>query len=168
MNHLRQAVRIGHDQRSIPDGQPEPLRVQILGGFQVSVGLRTIEEDEWRLRKVKSLIKLLALSPRHSLHREQVMEALWPDLSPTAAANNLRYSLHNARRTLEPVPATHCRYLRLHDELLELYPTGPLWLDVEAFEDATLKARRARDPLYYEAAIALYAGDLLPEDRYAT
>src|SRR5215218_2904248 len=139
MNHLRQAVRIGHDQRSIPDGQPEPLRVQILGGFQVSVGLRTIEEDEWRLNKIKSLIKLLALSPRHSLHREQVMETLWPDLSSTAAANNLRYSLHKARRTLEPVPPAS-RYLRLHDERLELFPMGPLWVDVEAFEDAVVEA----------------------------
>ena len=95
------------------------------------------------------------------------MEALWPDLSPTAAANNLRYSLHSARRTLESVPISTFRYLHLHDELLELYPSGPLWVDVEIFEDAAVEARRACDPVFYEGAIALYAGDLLPEDRYA-
>ena len=167
MNHFRQTVRIEHAPRGISDEVPEPLRIRLLGGFRVSVGSRAIEEDEWRLNKVKSLIKLLALSPRHSLHREQVMEALWPDLSPTAAANNLRYSLHNARRTLEPVPTAFRCYLRLHDERLELHPVGPLWVDVEAFEDAVVEARRAHDPTFYEAAIGLYGGDLLPEDRYA-
>jgi len=37
---------------------------------------------------------------------------------------------------------------------------------VEAFEEATVGARRAQDPAAYRAALDLYAGDLLPEDRY--
>ena len=54
--------------------KPEVLRVRLLGGFRVSVGSRSTEEDEWRLKKAKNLVKLLALTtPRHRLHREQVM-----------------------------------------------------------------------------------------------
>src|SRR5215203_4192188 len=167
MRHSGRAVDIKYDPQGTSSGQLEPLRVKLLGGFRVSAGLRVIKEDEWRLKKVKSLIKLLALSPSHSLHREQVMETLWPALSPTAAANNLRYSLYHARQSLNAIPGTACHYLHLHDELLELYPGGPLWVDVEAFEDAAVKARCARDPIFYKAAIELYAGDLLPQDRYA-
>jgi DNA-binding SARP family transcriptional activator len=44
----------------------------------------------WRLRKARSVVKLLALTPGHRLHREHVIEALWPDRDPTAAFNNLR------------------------------------------------------------------------------
>src|SRR3712207_7018556 len=40
------------------------------------------------------------------------------------------------------------------------------WVDVEAFEEASATARRAREPAAYKAALDLYAGDLLPEDRY--
>ena len=47
-----------------------------------------------------------------------------------------------------------------------LCPGGSLWVDVEVFEEAALTARRSRDPAAYRAAIDLYAGDLLPEDRY--
>lgn len=47
-----------------------------------------------------------------------------------------------------------------------LCPDGTLWVDVEAFEDAAATARRGRDPEAYRAAIELYAGELLPEDRY--
>jgi predicted ATPase/DNA-binding CsgD family transcriptional regulator len=39
-------------------------------------------------------------------------------------------------------------------------------VDIDAFEDATTTARRARDPGAYRAAIELYSGELLPGDRY--
>ena len=39
-------------------------------------------------------------------------------------------------------------------------------MDVEAFEEASTAARRARHPAAYRRALELYAGDLLPEDRY--
>ena len=45
-------------------------------------------------------------------------------------------------------------------------PQGQLWVDVEAFEEAADTARRSKDPAAYRAAIELYSGELLPEDRY--
>jgi len=56
--------------------------------------------------------------------------------------------------------------LLLSGEVLELCPGVTLWVDVEAFEWAVESARRAREPAAYRAALDLYAGDLLPEDRY--
>jgi predicted ATPase/DNA-binding CsgD family transcriptional regulator len=41
-----------------------------------------------------------------------------------------------------------------------------LWVDVEAFEQAASTARSSREPAAYEAALNLYAGELLPTDRY--
>jgi tetratricopeptide (TPR) repeat protein len=52
------------------------------------------------------------------------------------------------------------------DESLVLCPEGGLWGDVDAFEEAAATARRARDPAAYRTAIELYAGELLPGDRY--
>jgi hypothetical protein len=66
-------------------GQSGAVRVWLLGGFRVSVGPHTIEQDQWRLRKAAALVKLLALSTGHRLHREQAMDALWPDSSRKAA-----------------------------------------------------------------------------------
>jgi DNA-binding SARP family transcriptional activator len=97
------------------------VRVWLLGRFEVSVGSRIIGEDEWRLRKAASLVKLLALAPGRGLYREQILDLLWPDLKPRAAANNFHQTLHVARRTLEP-EATTPRFLRLRDERLGLCP----------------------------------------------
>jgi predicted ATPase/DNA-binding SARP family transcriptional activator/DNA-binding CsgD family transcriptional regulator len=147
--------------------QPEAVRVWLLGDFRVSVGLRRLERQRWRLRKAASLVKLLALAPGHRLHREQVAELLWPHLDSKAALNNLHYAIHHARQALEPRRrARSSRYVVFRDELLTLCPEIPLWCDVEAFEMTVERARRARQPATYRAAIDLYTGDLLPQDRY--
>ena len=108
-----------------PAGRLEGLRIRLLGEFSVSIGTRTIEQNEWRLKRAASLVKLLALAPSHSLHREQVMGAMWPDSGKKAAANRLREALHAARRTLDPVAGA--RYLASEDKTLVLHPnTVPL------------------------------------------
>src|SRR5437870_13272416 len=96
------------------------LQIHLLGGFQVIVGGRGVTEDEWRLRKARSLVKLLALAPGHRLHREQVMDALWPELGPEAAANNLRKALHVARRALDPSRSVESSYIPLQEDLIIL------------------------------------------------
>src|SRR6266545_2851153 len=146
----------------------DPLRIQLLGEFCVWVGSRRIDDAEWRLRKAKSLIKLLALAPGHRLHREQVLDALWPDLEPEAATNNLHKTLHVVRRALEPnlAPSRPSAYLHLEGDLVTLRPPGLLEIDAESFEAAIDAAGRSQNASAYEAALALYAGDLLPEDRY--
>ena len=68
---------------------PEAVRIWLLGRFRVSVGSQTIEDEQWRLRKAASLLKLLALAPGHRLHREQAMEALWPGSAAQAAPKQL-------------------------------------------------------------------------------
>ena len=179
MTHPRQADQLNHQRRGAPaeeDGAPQQaLRVWLLGGFEVAVELsRTIEEGKWRLKKAASLIKVLALAKGHRLHREQAMELLWPDLDPEAALNNLHYALHVARRTLEPssapLPASSAasRYhlLHLRGEQLTLCPDSPLWVDVEAFGEAAATARQVLEPAAYRAAIELYPGELLPQERY--
>ena len=145
---------------------PFHVRVRLLGGFSVWVGSRAVAEGKWHLRKARSLVKLLALAPGHQLHREQVMDLLWPHLGRRAATNNLRGSLHAARTALASDPVVASRYLASKGERIALCPEVELWVDVETFEEAASAARRSREPATYRAAIDLYAGDLLPEDRY--
>ena len=134
----------------------------MLGGFQVAVGSRTLGAKRWRLRKAADLVKVLALAPKHRLPRERAMELLWPDSGREAASNNLRRALYISRKAFDAVAGS--RYLASEDRSLVLSPENELWVDVEAFEEATALARRSRNPAAYRAALELYTGDLLPED----
>jgi DNA-binding SARP family transcriptional activator len=108
--------------------------------------------------------EIARLAEGHRLHREQAMDLLWLYLGRAAASNNLRQVLHGARRILGTRNGSV--YLASDGEPLVLCPKGDLWVDADAFEDAAKTARRVREPAAYRAAIDLYAGDLLPEDRY--
>jgi len=94
------------------------------------------------------------------------MDLLWPELGKRPASNNLRGSLHGARRALAADSIVASHYLASKEERVALCPEVEVWVDVEAFEGAANAARRSRDPGAYRAALELYGGELLPEDRY--
>ena len=136
------------------------IHISLLGGFSVEVAGRLVE-DHWRLRKAKTLVKLLALAPGHRLHRDVVVDLLWPDAEPPAASNNLHQLLHYIRRMMGP------ESIALSDEVVRLSPAGGLTVDVDAFERAASSARSSNEIDALQDALALWTGPLLPEDQYA-
>jgi predicted ATPase/DNA-binding SARP family transcriptional activator len=152
--------------RSDYPGKNSVVEIKLLGSFSLQINGKVIPPEAWRLRKVKNLVKLLALAPGHQLHRDQVIEYLWPDSDPKAAANLFYQTLHAARKALDPDRKLGQRFLTYRDEQLLLCPEIPLWVDIDAFAELAAAAREERQPAAYQNALDLYAEDLLPEDRY--
>ena len=141
------------------------MQVELLGGFRVAVDDVGVDEVAWRLRKARALIKLLALTPEHSLHREQVMDALWPERDRAAAANNLRQAVFVARRALDSCGDDGMARIAVAHDLVKLDPER-LLIDVETFERAAAEAESSPSLDRLRVAIGLYSGELLPEDRF--
>ncbi|MFC8800390.1 ATP-binding protein [Promicromonospora sp. NPDC057138] len=123
---------------------------------------REIPGGAWRHRRALELVKILALARNHRLATDQVIDLLWPDLSPQAGAANLRKAAHFARAVLGAADA-----VVLSDRAVALAPGGDLEVDAEEFERAADAAARTQDDAAWRAALGLYAGDLLPDDPYA-
>jgi predicted ATPase/DNA-binding SARP family transcriptional activator len=143
----------------------EPIRVGLLGDFAVWVGGRPIPHGSWKRGRAGATIKLLALAPGYRLHREQLIDLLWPDADGEAAAANLRYVLHTTRRLLDGGAAGQSFCYR-DGELVVLAPPGRVRTDVMDFEQALAAAWRDDDPALFQRAVDLYGGDLLPGDLY--
>ena len=126
----------------------ECLEVRLLGGFQVLRDGGLVPQEAWQHRRGAELVKVLALARGHRLHRDQVIEALWPELPYDAALANLHKAAHFARRAIGESDA-----VVVHGGQVSLAPGAVVKTDVECFE-------AENDP-------ALYGGELLPEDRYA-
>jgi DNA-binding SARP family transcriptional activator len=138
-------------------------RIILLGRFEVRRGERVLIDASWPRRKAAALLKLLALQPDRSLHREQACEALWPGQPPDAAANNLRQNLHQLRGVLNGDAAE--ALIVATGERLALSPDASL--DMDDFRDLAGRARESGGGVDgYERALALYEGDLLPDDLY--
>src|SRR3954471_17621509 len=143
-----------------------PVQIRLFGAFAVRVGDEPVPEGAWRLRKGKSLVKLLALEPERRIHRDKATELLWPDRQPQAAANNFHQALYVARRALEAAGADAATALPLRADMLALHPDGQTDVDVDAFEEAAAYARRTGAIQDYRAALDMHQGELLPEDRF--
>jgi len=98
--------------------------VEDLGRVSVRIGESVLAGTEIR-RKVLSLLCFLLTRPQFTATREQVLEALWPEMDPEAGANSLNQSTYFLRRVLEPgcEDDTSAGYLRSGSDLI--------WLDGE-------------------------------------
>jgi len=121
------------------EGSARPeVEIRLLGGFEVL--LRTtpgggpahaeaLPEETWRRRQAAALLKLLALAPGRRLHREQVLDALWPDVPVDEAAPRLHKAAHYARRALRDPES-----VVLRGEVVVLCPDRDVTTDVRVFE----------------------------------
>jgi predicted ATPase/DNA-binding SARP family transcriptional activator len=141
------------------------VQIRLLGGFDVERGGQSIQPGTWRLRKARTLVKLLALTRDQRLHREVLLDSLWPGRDPTSAVNNLHQALHIARRVLADNRSSD-GWLELRDDVVSLHANGLVDVDVRRFEQLASLARANGDLTDLRAAVAAYTGDLLPEDRF--
>jgi DNA-binding SARP family transcriptional activator/tetratricopeptide (TPR) repeat protein len=142
------------------------IEIVLLGTFEVVVDGRPVAADAWERRQAATLVKLLALAPGHRLHREQCIDAVWPEVALDDAAPRLHKAAHYARK------ATGCRdAVVLRRDTVSLFPDHDTAVDVVVFETLAQDAltRPDRDAARTDAvarALDRYTGPLLPGDPY--
>ena len=137
------------------------IDITMLGGFAITIDNAMVDPAHWRRRNAAALVKILALEPRRTLHREQVIDLLWPDLTIEDAAPRLHKAAHYARRALGG-PGS----IVLAAESVTLFPHETVRVDALQFQDLAEKASGTGDPAAAGRAVDAFTGDLLPDDPY--
>lgn len=135
-----------------------PLRVRLLGTFELSRGNLRIALDAPR---VQSLVAYLALYHGGRHPRQRIAFLFWPDSTEKQAQTNLRNVLHQLRRAVPSIDT----YLEIGSRALAWRDTAPIESDVAEFEEVLDRAGRQQGTeveAALEAALACYGGDLLP------
>ncbi|MCW3818970.1 AAA family ATPase [Micromonospora sp. DR5-3] len=149
--------------------RPHRLRIHLLGGFCVEREGGGSVAEHWRRTGARTLVKLLAVTPGGRLHRDQAMEALWPDMPYEAALRSLRVTMHAARHALEPelAPRSPSAYLHTEGELICL-DRDLILIDVDEVTAAAAHALATGDRAALVSGLTALSRELLPEDRYAS
>ena len=144
------------------------LSICLLGGLRVYVGNRAIDDQSWQRKQAKTLLKLLVIAPDHSLHKEAIIDRIWPNATPNHATRTLNKILHVLRHTLEPELAhgKDSAYIQRDSNLINLVAPHYLHIDVERFQQQYKQALTSMNLAALRAAANLYTGELLPEDRF--
>ena len=151
------------------------LYVQTLGPFRVWRNGQEIQRTAWAREKAQHLLQLLLCHRGRVLHREQILEELWPKQSPTAAATGLRVALSALRNALEPDRATGSDgvFVVREGDTIRLAIESGIRIDADELSRLIANARAMEDRdsedavALYESALALYRGEFLSETRYA-
>lgn len=149
-----------------------PVHVLTLGRFAVHVGARVVPVHTWSRKQSLGLFKYLLTCRDKHIHRDVLIEALWPEASPEAGRERLKVVVYSLRRTLCSAGAPADLITR-SGETYGLKRSG-LWLDIDAFEDLAQKGNRLlaqgetqEATRCFEDADVLYRGDYMADDLYA-
>lgn len=150
---------------------PAAIAIRCFGGFGLRIGDRHLDTGAVKPR-IRTLLRLLALSAGRPVHREAIIAALWPDVDGATGTRNLHVALAALRQALEPGVARGASsyVVRDGDAYSLALPDGST-SDVAGLDAALAVARRARvagdaaiEERAYTDALDRYTGDLLPED----
>ena len=97
----RKNLRIPDAGRLLAKKTADRTYVEDLGRVTLRIGENIVIGTSIR-KKVLALLTYLLTRPQFSASREQVIEALWPEMSPEAGANSLNQTTYFLRQVLEP------------------------------------------------------------------
>jgi DNA-binding SARP family transcriptional activator len=159
----REAASLG---RSLARRLAAPVRIEDQGRVGIVVGNRELSGTSVR-RKVLALLCFLITKPDLSATRDQVLDALWPELDPEVAINSLNQTLYFLRRVFEENYSEDLSPGYVHHD------SDVLWLDPELVTSRTVACRRmihamppSPSPDDVEALAVMYRGRFALDFEY--
>ena len=120
---------------------PGVIDVRLLGRFVVTGGGRSI--SSWPRPSARRLCQLVLVSPGRRISRESACEALFPSLSPEAAAHSLYKAQSMARLALKELGPQAAGLLCADPSQIWADPAVALVVDLDAHEEALRAALQA-------------------------
>jgi DNA-binding SARP family transcriptional activator len=176
LEEVKSMVRLAIPPRLLPQTgsvmHAAPLVIRCFGPFEVVRDGRLLPASAFARRKALRLLQTLVLRRGAPMHRDELIELLWPGVPARSGANRLHGVLNVLRSALETGRSVGVsRYIVCRDNQYFFDTQAPHCVDLFDFLDLLASARviqrqggdeRALGPL--EDAVALYRGDLFAGD----
>ena len=149
------------------------IQIYTFGTLQVVRGRTAVTESDWHTRQARQLLKILVTERPRPVSTDLLIELLWPNSTPGAAATTLRSAINALRNVLEPERPNRApsKYIVTQAPGYAFHLTPDIWLDAEEFERRLNQTQLLNDAeprlLLLESALDLYKDDYLISDPYA-
>ncbi len=153
-----------------PRGQ---LQILTLGKFGLTASGHGIMVDKWKRRQAVTLLKILVTNLDRPVHRERILDCLWPDVDEERGWGRLKVTMYYLR--------TQLRASGIGEDTVQtvgnnsyLLRRDAVWMDAEKFEKLVAEGRALQSKGHcddalrcYDEAQFLYRGDYLEQDVFA-
>lgn len=146
----------------------EFLQINMLGGFSLSYGGKTIDYQSSRSKKCWLLLEYLLTFRNKEISQNNLIEVLWGDEDTDNPANTLKTLLHRVRSMLDELEFANGKEMITYSRGTYAWNrTLNCVIDVDLFENACQQGDTAEEDsdkiIYYLEAIRIYKGDFLPK-----
>ena len=149
----------------------QPIRIETFGGLRLYRAGARVPDTAFGRAKARALLGALVCAEPRGVHRDRLLEHLWPELPPERGTRALDTTLHELRRTLEPLAPPRSGGSLIHREG-EVYRLAlgerDSW-DGGDFLRLARAGKGAADDVALERMVraeALWRGDFLPDFPY--
>ena len=157
---------------TIPLPQHHTVKLFTLGGFGVVAAGRSIDVAKWKRKQAVTLLKFLITQLDRPVHRERLLECLWPGVDQRRGWGRLKVTMYYLRQEL--------RGNGMSDEVVKtvgnsyLLRRDAVWLDADVFERLVTEGRALQDQAQWSDALdryieaqCLYRGDYMEEETFS-
>jgi DNA-binding SARP family transcriptional activator len=148
------------------------LQVFMLGKFGLIANERGIAIDKWKRRQAVTLLKFLVTHLDRPVHRERILDYLWPDVDEERGWGRLKVTMYYLRSQLRASGASEDAIRTIGSAYL--LRRDAVWVDAENFEKLVNEGRALQNKgrcdhalRCYDEAMFLYRGDYLEQEVYA-
>jgi DNA-binding SARP family transcriptional activator/ATP/maltotriose-dependent transcriptional regulator MalT len=143
-----------------------PLRFELFGGFRVLRAGWELDEAAWTRPMAARVVRFLLTQGPSAVPEDVLFEAFWSDRPADTARQHLAVAVSRARKVLD-LPGAEQSVIEARERTFRLRLRDQDSVDVDEFERAAGEALADRRLAALERAASLWAGEPLPEDRYA-
>ncbi|MCP5072802.1 MAG: hypothetical protein GY947_05830 [Rhodobacteraceae bacterium] len=150
---------------------PDQLRIYALGHFSLAYSGKGMAVDSWKRKQALTVLKYLVGKTNHPAHRDELIDAVWPDVENgrgwdrlKVTVSFLRSQLQQSGVEIDPVLTLDQSYMLRGDIV---------WIDSVEFEKLVtagnryMQEERTEEALEcFETADRLYRGDFLEDDPH--
>jgi DNA-binding SARP family transcriptional activator len=142
------------------------LQIFALGSFGLAAGGRSVAVERWKRKKAVTLLKYLVTHIDRPVHRERILDCLWPDVDEHRGWGRLKVTIYYLRRQLRATGMGEDVVRTVGDAYL--LRRDAVWVDAAIFEKFVADGRTLQDQRRWEEALRcydeaqfLYRGDYL-------
>lgn len=157
------------------------LSIRCFGAFEISRFATALPTSAFSRRRALLLLKILLLQAPQPVHRDQLIDFLWPETNSAAGRNRLHGVIHALRATIDPSKDSSS-FVKNDYDFYYFDNSLPQFVDLFYFKQALKIAKELKQQELssthssihssaqlissLESAVSLYRGDLFMDEPY--
>jgi len=148
------------------------LQVFTLGSFGLVVAGQNIALEKWKRKQAVTLLKYLVSQLDRPVHRERLLDSLWPGVDEQQGWGRLKVAMYCLRSELR-ANGINKEVVKTSDKTYTLRRDA-VWVDTYAFEKFVTEGRELQQQKQWKDALSryndaslLYRGDYLEEEVFS-